>query len=530
MMELNAEDGAHGFGPKRLAVEKDRMIYAMQKMLAPTVTYLASRKNMMAVKDDVDQHAAIAICKALSTWIPEKASFSTHVHWQIMAELGALQHALYPDRRKLKTPQRIRFVELDKPYREGDDSATMIDMMPVEGGEEDVESGARRNIAINAIERIFSHYVAKQMQAYCINQDDLGKIAKRRETLMRNRWIYMRRRVFVETFDTIGKQYGISRERVRQIVNKIEIDLRGHMPTMDADDQVIEATRRPPEEVHPCWAFMLSDFHQATGADTRIVGQNVPMPERIAAYDFRPTVEVCEQTQEEMLLELAIPVTTIPPVENTACDLPAKTPRAEPVRNNVVAMAGRNGRASRVVSQSGIAFIAGAMLTGAVAANAQSRAIPPEMQDAAPATSASIAEQAPSSPVRTEGSVRRKERPTNTAVGRTGPLVAMSRISVDRPSWAVKVSEYPTLAAARAEWPRDRGSWTWLHGLYPGYLPPEGDSVGYGVAYGPLNREQASGVCHEAARLSKPCTVVGFGQVGPDSGTSRKGARRNAGA
>lgn len=494
LLELSRNDG--GLKPYRLAAEQDRLAQEVQRILKPSIRRLAARKNMTKdLQDEIDQHTYIAIWRALRDWDPSIATFSTHVHWKVRAELQTLQHFEFPDRRKLAVPVKINFLELDRPYT-GDDGSTftMADYLIDESAEDDVESAARRHVALHTFERVFSHAIARQMHAYCINQGDQDKIAEKRHGLMRNRWIYIRRTLRLETYEQIAQEYKITRERARQIILSVDKEMRGQLPRFCKDEnQVVSASKMPPEDIHASWDYMLIDFYMATGEDTRLFNTKSPMPTRVDSYDFRPEVHIVEQTSDEMVAEFARVDDVVPAPEAESLEQPA-------VIDNVVRMpTARRG----VLRQAAVAAIAGAMLTSAVAANAQSRAIPPEMDGARPA-------EITVDPVVRSQQARRIPTQPRAAVQRAMPIMDIGRITVSQPSWGVRIANYPTAQQARKDWTGETRSWQWLRGLRAAYIAPDAAGL-HGVAFGPLSEGQANGMCHEAKRLSKPCQVVRFG-------------------
>lgn len=499
MVELNGDK--HGLRPHRLNAERDRLAHEMHRILKPSIRRLTTRKNMTRdLQDDIDQHTFIAICRALSDWNPDIATFSTHVHWKVRAELQTLQHFEFPDRRRLATPQRISFLELDRPYT-GDDGSTytMADYLIDETAEDMVEAEARRHVALHTFERVFSHAIARQMQAYCINQTDQDKIAARRHSLMRNRWIYIRRTLGLETYEQIAQEYNVTRERARQIIISVDKEARGQLPRFcKEENQIVSATRMAPEDVHPSWDYMLIDFYMATGEDTRLFGRNTPMPTRQDSYDFRPEVHVAQQDVTDMLAEITRPLAS-------DAKVPApETEHAETLRtvhvDNVVRMPERR---KSVLRQAAISAIAGAMLTTAVAANAQSRAIPPET---APMTQALPTPEGVPNPQR----MSRPSPQRSRVEVQKATLTPIERITVSHPSWGVRIADYASAKQAQTGWTAERKSWGWLRGLRAAYIPASAGGS-HGVAFGPLSEPQAQGMCHEAKRHSKPCQVVRFG-------------------
>lgn len=491
MLELSRNEA--NLKPFRLKAEQDRLAFEMQRILKPSIRRLAARKNMTKdLQDEIDQHTFIAICRALRDWNPEIATFSTHVHWKVRAELQTLQHFEFPDRRRLAVPVKINFLELDRPYTGEDGSTcTMADYLVDESAEDSVEAAARHHIAMHTFERAFSHAIARQMQAYCINQTDQEKIAARRHSLMRNRWIYIRRTFCLETYEQIAQEYNVTRERARQIIIGVDDDMKGQLPKFcKKTNQVVPASRKPPEDIHPSWDYMLIDFYMATGEDTRLFNRQAPMPTRVDEYDFRPEVQIVEQTDAEMLAEF----------ERIEDEAPSIAPEIVPAPiDNVVKLPNLRG----ALRQASLGAIAGAMLTTAVAANAQSRAIPPEIETA---RSASVTIE----PTGKVQHVRRQPQQARGTSERSAPVVDITRIMVGQPSWGIRIANYQSAQEARKEGNGERKNWQWLRGLRAAYISPDAAGM-HGIAYGPLTEGQANGMCHEAKRLSKPCQVVRFG-------------------
>lgn len=104
----------------------------------------------------------------------------------------------------------------------------------------------------------------------------------------------------------------------------------------------------------------------------------------------------------------------------------------------------------------------------------------------------------------------RRTTPRAHAQPHTMGIVDMERITVDRPTWGVRIADYATAQQARTRWSAEPKSWQWLRGLRAAYMAPAG-GVTHSVAFGPLSERQATGMCHEARRHSKPCQVVRFG-------------------
>lgn len=488
----------------------------MHRILKPSFKRLTVKKKMTSdLYEEINQVAYIAIVRAMETWDPQIATFSTHVHWKIMAELQTLQHLEFPDRRKLAIPYRIKKIELDRPCRNDDgESATMADFLTAPDGEEEVERRARLYMAQHCFERAFSNYIARKMSSYCVNQKDAGKIAKLRHRLMRNRWIYIRRVIKMENYDVIAQEYGITRERARQIIITIDEDMNGQLPYICKDTKVVvQATKPAPATVHPSWDYMLIDYYMTTGIDSRIVGRETPMPTRVDDYDFRPTVVLAEQSHEDMLNETRRLVHS-PVIEAVIDPTSSGTDVTTQVEaTNVVRLQSKKDLVVKVMKQAAISAIAGAMLTSVttMAASAQSRAIPPESEGTRPA-------EVTIDPVVKQQQRRAQSKAATVAGRRLGGISAgyvgdIGKVSVRRASWGIQIAEYPSLAEAQKGVLTERRNWSWLSGLEAAHVPPVKRDAGHGLAFGPMSQVQADGMCHEAKRYDRTCTVVKFGVV-----------------
>lgn len=503
MLELSA--GKHEFGPKRLAAEKDRLVYDMHRLLRASINKMVGSKSIRNFPQEVQQHSMIAIHQALADWNPSIATFSTHVHWRIRAELATLNHAMFPERRKVKVKQPIQILELDRPfYREDDEADSFLDMMRDETAEDDVEAEARVHMALHALERVLSHYVAQQISS-CSNHADLGKTADRRLNFMRDRDIYVRRHLGLQTFDEIAKDIGVTRERVRQIIVKINKDLRHALPHLDKK-VVVEATRPTPTDIHPEWPLYAAEYHARTGIDPRLIGRDTPLPAWVCEDAAPAGAKVVIEHIETQGILVAPTDEYVDRIEAE----PAPTEQMDLALDPEI-------RIAKIAVLRHVVHVgaAAAFATMALPAAAQtSRALPP---DAGPVVIDGQSISAAVQPYAVRHTAQRVDAHRDRGT-HEGPLEPNGRIVTSRPSWGVRVAEYPSFDAAKAGWSAERRSWNWIHGLYPAYFAPDAKIATHGVAFGPLTREQAYGLCHEAKRVSKPCHVVVFGSVKAETG------------
>jgi RNA polymerase sigma factor (sigma-70 family) len=501
MIELNKNE--KGLRPNRLEAEKSKIASEMLRILRPSLRRLSLKKKMgPELQEDVEQHAYIGICKALEDYNPELSSFSTYVHWKIRAELQTMQHFQFPERRRLSTPVRISFVELDKPQmQENGDTCCMIDFLEDAHAEDKIEDAARKYVAFHAIDRIFSHSIARQVRHMYMTGNDDSKITAKVHRFMRDRWMYVRHTIFMENHEQIAAEYGISRERVRQIISKVEENVCHQVAHYNKSKELVDWSGEIPKEIHPSWTYMVLEYYRETGQDVRLVGRDEPMPKTAEAFDF-----VADLTEEKKSIAPVVAVEDV-------VDQPAVAETNSTVVRIDIPLSGQKqksgGETGKVISMSAhkkalarhaaSMVAAGAMLASAVSANAQtSRAIPP------------LEIESKSASVKVEAIKRKIASKPVVEKRRVLSLVSIEGIKVKTPSWGVKTAQFANLSQAREGWVREQNSWNWLKGLQPAYLKNPATNY-HSIAFGPLTKDQADGMCHEAKRYGKPCEVISFG-------------------
>lgn len=502
MIELNKNE--KGLKPNRLQAEKSKISSEMLRILRPSLRRLSLKKKMgPELQEDVEQHAYIGICKALEDYNPELSSFSTYVHWKIRAELQTMQHFQFPERRRLSTPVRISFVELDKPQmQENGGTCCMVDILEDVHAEDQIEDSARKYVAFHAIDRIFSHSIARQVRHMYMTGSDDSKISAKIHRFMRDRWMYVRHTIFMENHEQIAAEYGISRERVRQIISKVEENVCHQVAHYNKSKELVDWSGEIPKEIHPSWSYMVLEYYRETGQDVRLVDRNQPMPKTAQAFDF-----IADLTEEKKNIA---PVVT---AERTVVDSPEKEDSTV-VRIDIPVSDGKVSRSKKTAKVISLAahkdamvrhaasiVAAGAMLASAVSANAQtSRAIPPMELEVGGSEKTSRTEVLKKKVAQKPSSVRKK----------VFNLVSIEGIKVRKPSWGVKTAQFSTLEQAQDGWAKEQKSWAWLKGLQPAYMK-NSSANNHSIAFGPLTKDQADGMCHEAKRYGKPCEVINFG-------------------
>lgn len=77
----------------------DRAFSQILKLIAPRIRHFIRQYGLIAHWEDAEQCCAIAVHRAIHSYDPEKAQFTTFVNWQIRGELQGLRFRLMVDQR-----------------------------------------------------------------------------------------------------------------------------------------------------------------------------------------------------------------------------------------------------------------------------------------------------------------------------------------------------------------------------------------------------------------------------------------------
>lgn len=77
----------------------DRIFSQILKLIAPRIRHFIRQYGLVAHWEDAEQCCAIAVHRAIQSYNPEKAQFTTFINWQIRGELQGLRFRLMIDQR-----------------------------------------------------------------------------------------------------------------------------------------------------------------------------------------------------------------------------------------------------------------------------------------------------------------------------------------------------------------------------------------------------------------------------------------------
>ncbi len=91
----------------------EREFAGLLTLLSPRISRLIRQYRLGDMHEDAQQAAAIGVHRALTTFDPAKAQFTTHVTWQIRGELQSLRHRMRLDQRRSAVAAGISTVSLE---------------------------------------------------------------------------------------------------------------------------------------------------------------------------------------------------------------------------------------------------------------------------------------------------------------------------------------------------------------------------------------------------------------------------------
>ena len=503
-----------GLSERRRQAEENKLILQIYAAMRKTVCLMVNRKGMSAFLEDAEQQAQIAIYRACQTFDPAMASFNTYAHWQIRAELKALELTMLPERRKIKLKHPFGIFSLNMPVRgDIDENGEIGDFLLVdEQAEDDVEHRAMVHIALSAMDRLFSQYIGRKYRSFC--NTDPAVDAREREVvkLMRNRDIFYRNRILRQKYNDIAEIYGVSRERIRQIIQAIDTDLDGYFPVLDKQENIIPATKTAPMTMDERWGEITEIYGFYTNEEICFVKRYhsamagpVEKPERLDIKRREPRIMV-EETKSVESPPAATNVESID-FDQVARELQAISPisrQSAEARNylfdetDIPELSAAPARTARKGMRAAVggAVMMGAMALATPAAAQQSRAIPPSD------TIILTADEMPEVAKRPEVVVARKSV--------SAPRVEKKNVTAAKDGgrvWVAKIAEYDSVEEVSQHKNEVRSAHSELASLKAAVIPARNGKKP-GLGFGPLDRKTADRLCQSLKNKSVSCILV----------------------
>lgn len=157
----------------------NRCFAKLMKLLAPRIRHFTRQYGLTGFWEDAEQVAAIAVHRAIESYDPAKAQFTTFVNWQIRGEMQGLRFRLMTDQRAPARKAGARTVSLEALGRhENGELVGPETLIEDDGAIERVEAGAANYLAMAAMEKLTAEYIRACRQEGLAKLHRHGKTAK----------------------------------------------------------------------------------------------------------------------------------------------------------------------------------------------------------------------------------------------------------------------------------------------------------------------------------------------------------------
>jgi len=221
----------------------DRAFASILKLIAPRIRHFIRQYGLSGHWEDAEQCCAIAVHRAIESYDPAKAQFTTFVNWQIRGELQSLRFRLMTDQRP--SAKKVEATTISLNALLAGDTEDVTGEMSIEDDQalDRTEAGASDYLAESAMGTLIDAYIDHLRQVgleqlrrrprakrkpdaarapgprfkTATHGIDPAQLDKLEEKLARDRDIVARRVFQTTTLDGLSSDTGVTKERVRQI-------------------------------------------------------------------------------------------------------------------------------------------------------------------------------------------------------------------------------------------------------------------------------------------------------------------------
>ncbi len=145
----------------------DRIFLRILTLLGPRIRHFVRQYGLTAHREDAEQVCAIALHRALDSYDPAKAQFTTFINWMIRGELQGLRFRLMADQRPSARKVSATTISLDAMTFGGADEDGAGAAFLIEDAEAVylTEASASSYLADNAITMLLDSYMANLRRA-----------------------------------------------------------------------------------------------------------------------------------------------------------------------------------------------------------------------------------------------------------------------------------------------------------------------------------------------------------------------------
>lgn len=140
--------------------DNSREFECLLTLLSARIAGLIRQYRLGDMREDARQAAAIGVHRAVSTFDPEKARFTTYATWQIRAELQSLRHRMRLDQRASARNAGMKTVSLDS-LNVGTDGFAVFEIID-EAALPRIERAASDRLATTLMDRLLDQLDAPE--------------------------------------------------------------------------------------------------------------------------------------------------------------------------------------------------------------------------------------------------------------------------------------------------------------------------------------------------------------------------------
>ena len=248
--EVLAETASNdGHRTPRQRANIDRAFGRIMVLIAPRIRHFIRQYGLIGHWEDAEQCCAIAVHRAIHSYDPEKAQFTTFVNWQIRGELQGLRFRLMVDQRPSARKVAATTVSMHSITSHVDGEEMSLEsviededaLVRTESAASDYLAGAATDALLDvfiddarsqAIAQLRKRPVPKRQPADAAARAELAnrrlngpgvdpvELEKIDQSLRRDRAIVECRVFGTAGADTIDGDHGVSKERARQITKR----------------------------------------------------------------------------------------------------------------------------------------------------------------------------------------------------------------------------------------------------------------------------------------------------------------------
>ncbi len=153
------------------SAQEDREFKRLLDLLSLRIEHLIRTYALIDMLEDARQACAIAVLRALESYDPRQARFSTHVTWQLRGELQSLRHRVRLDQRRSARTAGVTTVRLETLGNEGMQPLEIVDDLALMK----TEAGASHTMVLRMLDTLLDELHAPEHERRIVHDHMLDR-------------------------------------------------------------------------------------------------------------------------------------------------------------------------------------------------------------------------------------------------------------------------------------------------------------------------------------------------------------------